>query len=239
MSSKRQLLAALICVHVMLPTTVVANTAARDGEVIDYVDLNIRDFKAKKLPFSRVLPSTAEIGQKVLFDQAYRGRLCFISCHFYDGYTSKWSQYYLDLQPYESTCFALAGGCNTITFPRPDPRIRVGVGGQEFEVSMIDESRYRYYLPLALRQAIAASETTPVIIKTTWDKYRDYRVGDKSRRLLGAVLNRNEEIEVPRSSGPSAVTSIEEKLNELKVLRDKGLIDEGEYNRLRQKTLGL
>ena len=52
------------------------------------------------------------------------------------------------------------------------------------------------------------------------------------------MLNRNDEIEVPRSTGPS-VTSIEEKLNELKILRDKGLIDEGEYNRLRQKTLGL
>lgn len=103
---------------------------------------------------------------------------------------------------------------------------------------MIDEGRYRYYLPLALRQAIAASETTPVIVKTTWDKYRDYRVGDKSRRLLGAVLNQNDEIEVPRSAGPPA-TSIEEKLNELKALRSKGLIDEGEYNRLRQKTLGL
>lgn len=238
MSSKRHLFAALICFQVMMPTAVAANTSARDSEAVDYAGLNIRDYKAKTLPFSRVLTSTAEIGPKVLFDQAYRGRLCFISCHFYDGYTSKWSQYYLDLQPYESTCFAIAGGCNTITFPRPDSRIRVSVGDQEYEVSMIDEDRYRYYLPLALRQAIAASETTPVIIKTTWDKYRDYRVGDKSRRLLGAVLNRSDEIEVPRSAGP-AVTSIEERLHDLKALRDKGLIDEAEYNRLRQKTLGL
>ena len=91
-------------------------------------------------------------------------------------------------------------------------------------------------MPLALGQVIAASETTPVIIKTTWGKYRDYRVGDKSRRPLGAVLNRNDEIEVPRSAGP-AVTSFEERLNELKAIRDKGLIGEGEYNRFRQKTL--
>lgn len=66
MNSKRHLLAALICVHVMLPAMAVANTPARDGEAIDYVDLNIREFKAKTLPFSMVLPSTAQVGQKVL-----------------------------------------------------------------------------------------------------------------------------------------------------------------------------
>jgi hypothetical protein len=32
---------------------------------------------------------------------------------------------------------------------------------------------------------------------------------------------------------------VEERLNELMKLREKGLIDEQEYNRLRQKALGL
>jgi hypothetical protein len=103
---------------------------------------------------------------------------------------------------------------------------------------MVDESRYRYYLPLAARQAISSSETAAVTIKTTWDKYREYRVGDKSRRLLGAVLNRNDELAIPDSGVPTAL-SIEERLNELKRLREKGLIDDSEYNRLRQKALGL
>jgi hypothetical protein len=239
MNTNRALLVALTSFQLMLPFAAAANPSVTSGEVVDYFDLNIRDYKAKALPFSKVLASGAAGGNdKVLFDQTYRGRLCFISCHFYDGYTSRWSGYYLDLQPYESTCFALAGGCNTITFPRPDSRMKISVGSQEYELLMVDESRYRYYLPLATRQAISSSETAAVTIKTTWDKYREYRVGDKSRRLLGAVLNRNDEIATPDSGVPAAL-SIEERLNELKRLRGKGLIDESEYNRLRQKALGL
>ena len=232
------LIATLVCFHIALPVAAVENMPSSSNEVVNYLDLNIRDYKAKALPFSKVL-STGQGGiEKVLFDQAYRGRLCFISCHFYDGYTSKWSSYYLELQPYESTCFALAGGCNTITFPKPDSRIKISVGSQEFDVVMTDESRYRYYLPLALRQAMVASDGIPVTIKTTWDKYRNYRVGDESRKLLVAVLNRNDEIEPPRMVD-SAIQSVEERLNELMKLREKGLIDEQEYNRLRQKALGL
>ena len=209
---KSALIATLACFHIALPVIAVENRPSSSNEVVNYLDLNIRDYKAKALPFSKVLSGGQGGIEKVLFDQAYRGRLCFISCHFYDGYTSKWSSYYLELQPYESTCFALAGGCNTITFPKPDSRIKISVGSQEFYVVMTDESRYRYYLPLALRQA-------------TWDKYRNYRVGDDSRKLLVAVLNRNDEIEPPRMVD-SAIQSVEERLNELMKLREKGLIDE-------------
>lgn len=52
------------------------------------------------------------------------------------------------------------------------------------------------------------------------------------------LLNRNDEIEPPRMVD-SAIQSVEERLNELMKLREKGLIDEQEYNRLRQKALGL
>ena len=239
MRTKRSfLIASLVCYHIALPVIAVENSPSSSNEVVNYLDLNIRDYKAKALPFSEVLSAGQDGIKKVLFDQSYRGRLCLISCHFYDGYTSKWSGYYLDLQPYESTCSALAGGCTTITFPKPDYRIKISVGNQEFNVAMTDESQYRYYLPLALRQAIVANEVIPVTIETKWDKYPNYRIGDKSRKLLGAVLNRNDEIEPPRMIN-SSIQSVEERLKELMGLREKGLIDQQEYNRLRQKALGL
>lgn len=238
MATKRRLLTALISICLVTPYETFANTPNKDKETIDYVNLNIREYRAKNLPFSEVLSTDKGSGEKVLFDQGYRGRICLISCHFYDGITSKWGGHYLDLQPYESTCSAIAGGCNTITFPRPDSKIKVTVGDQEFEITMIDETRYRYYLPLALRRIISSNQTAPVTIKTSWDKFRDYKLGNKSRSLLGAVLDAKSEIDIAAPSATKA-PNIEARLEELKQLKKKGLIDENEYVQLRKKILEL
>jgi hypothetical protein len=205
---------------------------------INYAELNIKEFKAKSLPFSEVIADPNDASSKVVFDQGYKGRLCFTSCNFYEGYTSKWSSYFLDLQPYESTCFSLAGGCNSITFPIPDEELEVRVGSNSFKVKMSDPTRNSYYLPLELRRAIANSGDESIVINTSWDKLREYKIGQKTRVLLPIVLDQSKELQ-SKIENQQPVTSIEARLVELAELRKKGLIKSQEYEEMRRKILGL
>lgn len=229
---------AFIAIAVIASPVKGAEMPGQTGSAVNYSELNIREHKAKSLPLSQVLTINKVKPERIVFDQGYRGRICLFSCHFYDGYTSRWSSYSLDLQPYESTCSALAGGCTTTTFPRPDSEIIVLVGGKEYKASMTDEQKYRYYLPLALRQAIVQNESFPITIRTKWDKYRDYKIGNKTRPLLTQVLDSATEVEVEASTS-ARESSTEERINELNKLREKGLISEDEYRKMRQKALGL
>lgn len=224
------------------------NAPAIAEEDVNHHELNIKQYSNKKLPLGEVIraPGASPLVTKVLYDKGYRGRYCMFSCQFYDGYTSKWTDYYVSIQPYESTCFALAGGCNVSTYPAPDEEIELKIDEKVFRLTMSDPGTYSYYLPLEVRKALAAISDSSVSIHTSWDRLRVYELGDETKNLLAAVLNQDNELEIEidvEPSSPESKTdvkpSLESQIQEINVLLRKGMISRDEYDSMRRNILGL
>ena len=224
------------------------NVPAIAQEDVNHHELNIKEYSNKKLPLGEVIraPGASPLVTKVLYDKGYRGRYCMFSCQFYDGYTSKWTDYFVSIQPYESTCFALAGGCNVSTYPAPDEEIELKIDEKSYQLTMSDADTYSYYLPLEARRVLAASGDSSVSIHTTWDRLRVYELGDKTRNLLNVVLNQKNELETKmdmKTSSPESKTdarlSLESQIQEINALLRKGMISKDEYDSMRRNILGL
>ena len=224
------------------------NVSAIAKEDVNHHELNIKQYSNKKLPLQEVIraPGANPLVTKVLYDKGYRGRYCMFSCQFYDGYTSKWTDYHVSIQPYESTCFALAGGCNVSTYPEPDNEIKLKIDEKSYQLTMSDPDTYSYYLPLEVRRVLAANSDSLVSIHTSWDRLREYELGNKTRSLLNIVLNQEieleSEIDIKPSSSESktdAMPSLESQIKEVNVLLQKGMISKDEYDSMRRNILGL
>ena len=214
---------------------------------LDHIDLSVKEYSNKELPFGVLIDVSGRnpVTTKIVYDKGYRGRLCFISCHFYDGYTSKWTDYLLSLQPYQTTCFAAAGGCNTTSYPKPDRTIQLIVGEKSYDISMADSNTYSYYLPLEARKALASAGNSRVVIKTSWDILKEYEIGGKTRTLLASVLNTDSDVAIdkfgfePPQDSAEVTPSIEDRLKEIEALFSKGMVSKDEYEAMRKKVLGL
>ena len=67
-------------------------------------DISIKGLDPKGLPFNKVIKVDSDYTNSILYDRAVEGDMCFISCNKYNGVTSKWSNFYVDLQPFENFC---------------------------------------------------------------------------------------------------------------------------------------
>ena len=57
-------------------------------------DVNIKGIDPKNLLFNTPISTTNSPLTTVLYDRAVEGDMCFISCNFYNGVTSKWSDFF-------------------------------------------------------------------------------------------------------------------------------------------------
>ena len=229
------------------PTAAAPGATAEQPVKPDHLELSVKEYSNKNLPFAEVIDVSGRnpLVTRVIYDKGYRGRLCFISCNFYDGYTSKWTDYLLSLQPYQTTCFAAAGGCNTTTYPKPDSKIKLIIGKQSFELSMVDTATYSYYLPLDARKALVADGDERVVIQTGWEVLRDYEIGKKTRARLAQVLSLGSDVSIdqfgfaPQEALDAKKSSVEDRLKEIEALFSKEIISKDEYEAMRKKALGL
>jgi len=222
---------------VLLLTSLSAEALENNKEEIGYIDLSAKNLRpAKDFPFDVVLGQSQSDGARVLFNREYKGRLCFFSCHFYDGVISKWTNFFVEVQPYENTCLSLAGGCNNTAFADPSKSLGVKVGKDAYTIEMVDPSKNRYYLPLALRKALANADTDSVVIETSFPKYPAYRLGAKTVSKIGQVVDTTQEIAV-QPAGGELQKSKAEKLTELESLYKSGMISEEEYRKAREKII--
>ena len=195
-------------------------------------DVNIKGLDPKRLPFDTLIKSTNEPVTQVLYDRAVEGDMCFISCNFYNGVTSKWSDFFVDLQPFENFCMTLTGCANQ--YPIPSEEILLKIGDSSYSLKMSDLTQNRYYIPLLARKDIA-SNSGDVSIEIQGVKMPVYKIGPKNRETLRTLVDQSQELtqyvelEKPRT--------LKEKLVEAKDLLDSGLITESEYQEMREKIL--
>ncbi len=196
-------------------------------------DRSIRGTDPKNLPFDRILKSSGKDGiTNILYDRAVEGDMCFISCNNYNGVTSKWSNFYVEIQPFENFCMALTG-CSS-QYPLPPQTVTLNVSGKQFKLDQIDSSLLRYYLPLEARAEIAKNKGG-ISIDIAGVKMPRYKIGSKNRSKLSTVVNAQQELD--KYLQEKATTSKADRLKELKKLLKSGEISQGEYDKARANIL--
>lgn len=193
-------------------------------------DINIKGVDPKNLKFDVILPATLSPNTKILYDRAVEGDMCFISCNFYNGVTSKWSDFYVYVQPFENFCLTLTGCASQ--YPSPSADIQIIVDGQRYPIKISDPESNGYYLPLDVRQTIASS-SSQIAIEISGVKMPLYKVGARNSALIKQVVNTITELE----SAQTGSNTKEQRLKELQALFDKGLISEQELEAARMKIL--
>jgi hypothetical protein len=209
----------------------VAFSPCRASETVSE-DINIRNRDPKNLPFDKIIRVSTDYTDKILYDRAIEGDMCFITCNNYNGVTSKWTNFYVDLQPFENFCMFLTG-CSS-QYPLPSSEVRLKVGQGTWALKMIDPASNRYYLPLDARQAIKA-KPEEISLEIAGVKMPVYRIGTKNTRLLVDVVDAQVEKNYYANNGPGKTK--EERLVELKDLLGKGLISPEEYSGARRQII--
>ena len=195
-------------------------------------DVNIKGIDPKNLLFDTPLASTKRPLTTVLYDRAVEGDNCFISCNFYNGVTSKWSDYFVDLQPFENFCMTFTGCASQ--YPSPSHEILLRIGDSRYTLKLSDLTQNRYYIPLHVRKDIA-SKSGEISIEIPGIKMPVYKIGPKNRETLRALVDQTQElIEYNEAEKPK---TLKEKLVEAKDLLDSDLVTESEYQEIREKIL--
>tara|TARA_Y100000766_G_C18698822_1_gene503196 strand:+ start:51 stop:782 length:732 start_codon:yes stop_codon:yes gene_type:complete len=192
-------------------------------------DVNIKGLDPKNLLFNTFIPSTSPPNTRLIYDRGVEGDMCFISCNFYNGVTSKWTDFFVDLQPFENFCMALTG-CSG-QYPSPADTVNLKVSEMNFKLSISDRKQNRYYLPLKARKAISNSEEE-ISIEIPGAKMPIYVIGKENRQNLSQLVNTDRELTKYLSKESKKV-----RLSELKELLDEKLIDNSEYKKAREKIL--
>ena len=195
-------------------------------------DVNIKGIDPKRLLFDTPISTTNSPLTTVLYDRAVEGDMCFISCNFYNGVTSKWSDFFVDLQPFENFCMSLTGCASQ--YPSPSEEILLRIGDSGYTLKMSDSAQNRYYIPLRARKDIA-SKSGEISIEIQGVKMPVYKIGPKNRETLRTLIDQSQELtEYVEVDKPR---TLKEKLVEAKDLLDSGLITEPEYQEMREKIL--
>lgn len=195
-------------------------------------ETNIKGIDPKKLPFNQIIriDGGKEV-TKVLFDRATEGDMCFITCNFYNGVTSKWTDYEVSLQPFENFCMSLTG-CSS-QYPMPSESVTLIVGSKRYALKMTNPDTLGYYLPLDARKDIA-SNATELIVEIKGVKMPVYRIGKGNIAKIQEVVNKTDELDKIKSLRPSTKAS---RLEELKQLLDAKQITITEYEASRKAIL--
>jgi hypothetical protein len=195
-------------------------------------ETNIRGIDPKKLPFDQIIriDGGKEV-TKVLFDRATEGFMCFTSCNFYNGVTSKWTDYEVSLQPFENFCMSFTGCSNQ--YPMPSESVTLIAGGKRHTLTMTNPVTLGYYLPLDVRKDIASSGAE-LIVEIKGVKMPVYRIGKDNIVKIQEVLNQTDELDIIKSLRPSTKAS---RLEELKQLLDSKNITTAEYEASRKAIL--
>ncbi len=206
-----------------------------EGPVRINSDVNIKGNK-KRYVFNELFPATQPPNSQIFYDREYVGKGCniFGKCLRVGGVIAKWSNYFVELQPYENTtCAKCIGGSRNLT--TPPNSIWIKVTDNPMEIRMTNRDKNQYYLPLKLRKQIALNNTE-LSIEMSGVELSIYKVGDKARPLLNSLVNTTNELKeyIDKSSGKKSKA---DRLNELKDLLDQGLINQSEYKEGRKKII--
>lgn len=228
---KEELFKAVICNAIIaLTLTCSPRLSASESQSADQ---SIKGIDPKNLPFDKVIAVDTDYTTSIVYDRATEGDMCFITCNNYNGVTSKWSNYYVDLQPFENFCMFITG-CSS-QYPIPSAEVRLTVNETSWTLKMTNTKENRYYLPLDARKAISQGAES-ITIEIAGVKMPQYKIGRKNISLIAEVVNQADERQDLTESN-TKTQGVEERLLELKRLKEKNLISADEYEKAREKVI--
>ena len=200
-------------------------------------DVNIRGDETKYL-FNELIPTDQKPNSQIFYDREYKGSQCNVfgyNCLVQTGVIAKWSNFFVELQPYEHLIPARALARGKKLFPFPSQTIWFKISGESIEVPMTNRDKFQYYLPLKVRKEIAKNDGD-FSLEIPGIRFPIYVVGEKARNTLDGLVNTDRELQeyLGQSSGKASKA---ERLKELQDLLDQGLINQNEYKEGRQKII--
>jgi hypothetical protein len=194
------------------------------------VDINLKGIDPN-VPLNKILPASSPPNTMVIYDRASKDTrsLTWVK---YDGVTSKWTNYFLHLQPFEKQC-SFGAGCSN-QFPLPSPTITLVVNNKEHRIAMTDPATNGYYIPLETRKAIASFPLNTLGVLIPGIKMSQYRIGAKNAMAIASILNTSVELRDP--SAP-VTSSKEKRLKDAEELHLRGLITDKELKDSRIKII--
>ncbi len=160
----------------------VVSPAASSKEVI----IEVSDWKEppKSIPWSEIVTIKSPFETyRAVWDQDYRGRSCFISCDYYDGFISRWTGDQLAVAEFSSHC--LMGGCRK-RFRDIPYGIEMMVDGEQFSLT---GSEGLYVLNAKVRKALEASNGIPKIsLRLGGNNSAIYNIGSNSAKSIKRLV---------------------------------------------------
>ena len=153
-------------------------------------DINIKGIKYKRFVVDKLIEASGPPNQTIIYDHDYKGQGCVIGCDRKDGVIAKWSNYFLELQPYTELCYL---GCDYVN-PIPSKEIILFTGTRKFNILMTNTDNNQYYLPLQVRQAIASSKELSVEISGV--DYPVYKVKKENHIKIVDLVNTEKELNI-------------------------------------------
>ena len=198
-------------------------------------DVNIKRNK-KRFVFNELFPAAEKPSSQIFYDREYQRTGCNLlgKCLRTVGIIAKWSNYFVEIQPYEETR-PRVGFQKSQVFPSPPKSIWIKLSDNLTEIQMTNRDKNQYYLPLKLRKEIQKN-STDLSIEMSGGGIALYNVGELARPLLNSIVNTTNELKeyVGQSSGGKSKA---DRLNELEELFNQGLINQTEYKEGRKKII--
>jgi hypothetical protein len=163
----------------------------------------VNDWKEppKDIPWSTIVEIKSPFeSYRAVWDQDYRGRSCFISCNYYDGFISKWTSEQVSVARFSSYCTSLTG-CRKNYFEIPYG-VELSVDGVIYSLSGSDGL---FSLGANARKAIESmSPSGKISIRIGGNNQAIYNIGEKSASSISALMK--ESIEEDRAIRAKGIT---------------------------------
>jgi len=179
--------------------TITASYAAPVFEVNDWKE------PPKDIPWSTIVEIKSPFeSYRAVWDQDYKGRSCFISCNYYDGFISKWTSEQVSLARFSSYCTGLTG-CRKNYYEIPYG-VELSVDGVIYSLSGSDGL---FSLGANARKAIESMGANGKIsIRIGGNNQAIYNIGDKSSISISSLMKESiEEDRAVRAKGISVTAS--------------------------------
>jgi hypothetical protein len=163
----------------------------------------VNDWKEppKDIPWSTIVEIKSPFeSYRAVWDQDYRGRSCFISCNYYDGFISKWTSEQVSLARFSSYCTSLTG-CRKNYYEIPYG-VELSVDGVIYSLSGSDGL---FSLGANARKAIESiGPNGKISIRIGGNNQAIYNIGEKSSNSISSLMR--ESIEEDRAVRAKGIT---------------------------------
>jgi len=166
-------------------------------------EVEINDWKnpPKNIPWSKIVTIKSPFETyKAVWDQDYKGSSCFLSCNFYNGFTSRWTGEALSVAWFSTTCYS--GNCSK-RWQNIDHGVEVQVNGQDFTVYGHGDDMV---MPSKLRKAILLIPEPKISLRISGNNSSIYNIGPETSKSIHLLVKENADEDAQLGSRGGQIT---------------------------------